>query len=58
MGGDLQLVKSGIDEGSVFRLTFPAGKIDNAQWDVEKGSSQQIITGLMPGAAGTADADC
>ncbi|WP_419657977.1 PAS domain S-box protein [Desulfosarcina variabilis] len=49
MGGDLQLVKSGLDEGTVFRLTFPAGKIDNAQWDVEKGSSQQIITGLMPG---------
>ena len=49
MGGDLQLVKSAPDQGSVFRLTFPAGKIDKTQWDLEKGSSQQIVTGLMPG---------
>jgi CheY-like chemotaxis protein len=49
MGGDLQLVNSALDQGSVFRLTFPAGKIDKTQWDIEKGSPQQIVTGLMPG---------
>ena len=49
MGGDLQLLKSEIGQGTAFRLTFPAGKIDSAQWDTKTVSSQQIVTGLMPG---------
>ena len=49
MGGDLQLVQSAAGQGSLFRLTFPAGRIGSSQLDCQQPFPQQIVTGLMPG---------
>ena len=49
MGGDLRLVQSGVGQGSVFRFSFPAGKTDISQRDVEHPASTQVVTGILPG---------
>ncbi len=49
MGGDLQLVKSAVGQGTVFRFTFPADRIDRVPEDFEEIPSQPVVVGLKPG---------
>ena len=49
MGGDLELVRSELGRGSVFRLTIPAGRMDDVRKEAESISPKHAITGIMPG---------
>jgi PAS domain S-box-containing protein len=51
MGGDLVLVRSQVDEGSLFRLTFPAGQSRQLDADDDRFASLRVVVGMQPGQA-------